>query len=88
MPRAPITNRQRYFEKLRDGSYRDLEFNLVNTELGAMIEPVSICRVQEGNVQNVDAVDASFDGRTEIRRAEILNMFGTSGLQSPTDYSQ
>jgi len=55
----PITSRTMLFERLRDGTFRHLDFNLVNTSLGAMIEPRTLIRAN-GAMRNEDVYESAF----------------------------
>lgn len=56
---APILSRTALFDTLRDGSLRRLDWNLVNTSLGAMLEPVTLYR-DGGTMKNDDVYDSAF----------------------------
>lgn len=59
MPKTPILTRTLLMKRLRDGSFRLLDQNLVNTTLGAMLEPRTLVR-ETGNLQNEDVQDSAF----------------------------
>lgn len=87
MPKAPILNREAFYSKLRDGSFRDLDWNLVNTSLGAMVEPRQLRRVDGGKVVHQDVYDNSFNRRTEFDENQMATLMGTAGLQLPVDFN-
>lgn len=72
MPRTPITDREIFMEKLPDGTMRRMDFNLVNTSLGAMVEPRNVLRTDGGDTADDNRDDDSFNRVTTGRRAEIL----------------
>lgn len=88
MPKAPILSRECFYDRLRDGSFRDLDWNLVNTSLGAMLEPrqLSIGH-RNGRLPNVDAKDASFNRRTEFDEDRFFTTFNHAGYQLPVDFN-
>lgn len=88
MPRVPILNRQCFYRRLPDGTFRDLDWNLVNTSLGAMIEPRQIRVFDGGKVVNADVYDASFNDRREFNEDKLFSHLGISGTQLPVDYAR
>jgi hypothetical protein len=56
---APILSRTMLFARLRDGTLRHLDFNLVGTSLGAMLEPRTLIRAN-GAMVNEDVYDSNF----------------------------
>ena len=88
MPKAPILSRECFFDRLRDGSYRDLDWNLVNTSLGGMVEPRALVGGHgNGRQTNVDLKDASFTDRRELDEDTLFRLLGTAGHQLPVDYN-
>ncbi len=90
-----ITKRTALFTRMPNGKLRRLDFNLVDTDLGAMIEPNSaIAGLGAGaGVVSVDGMtpndplqDFAFDDIMIVGEGEILATIGTSGLQSPRLY--
>lgn len=86
MPRAPILSRDCFYQKLRDGTYRDLDWNLVNTSLGAMVEARSIGGYTGEQV--LDLRDLSFNDRREFDENKFFRYHGTGGNQLPVDFAQ
>lgn len=79
MPRLPILSRDAFFARLpNNGGLRDLDYCLVNTSLGAMIEPTPIHRVPPGAV-GVDVYDAAVTRRTELDETQFYSLMGTAG---------
>ena len=80
MPKDPITYREIFFTRLKDGSYRFLDVCLVNTALGAMLEPWTPARAGAATpVTQIDIVDASFNKMTELSEEEAANAFVGGG---------
>lgn len=86
MPKSPILSREIFYERLKDGSYRDLDWALVNTSLGAMVEPRPLIRFNSSKVLNVDLVDNSYNRRTELAEDEFYKLHGVNGRQLPVDF--
>lgn len=86
MPKTPILNREAFYQKLRDGSFVDLQWNLVQTSLGAMVEPRPL-RGEGSKMNNFDPYDASFTRRTEFNADTFYSLFGTYGQQIPVDFN-
>ena len=77
--KAPILSRTLLYAPLRDGSLRLLDFTLVGTSLGAMLESRSL--VRDGTaVTNEDVYDGSF---TDIKLADgaMVAQLGLQGLE-------
>lgn len=90
MPKAPILYRQLFYARNNDGTFRDLDFALVNTSLGAMAEPRCVC-LDDGDVKagldQLDVLDMSWNKRSEKDEATMLTDLGTYGLMLPVDYN-
>lgn len=87
MPRAPIQTREIYAERLPDGSLRPLEFALVGTSLGAMVEPRPVMTL--GNFSAAeDPADESFDRMVIGRREDVIGdiLYVTGGFNTPLKY--
>lgn len=87
MPKAPILSRECFFDRLSDGTYRDLDWNLVNTSLGAMVEPRAIRLIDPGKVAQLDWRDVSFTSRREMDEDQFFSVMGTAGQQVPADFN-
>ena len=84
MPKTPIVNRTAFYEVLRDGTVRDLEWNLVQTTLGAMVEPRTLL-LSTANLQAQDPYDS---GITERRLNPGVGLFEfTGGQQWPATFN-
>lgn len=88
MPKQPILNRECFYDTLNDGTLRHLDWNLVNTSLGACIEPRQVCSVHinSGTVQ-IDVVDASFNRITPMDEDAFYRLMGTGGRLIPINFS-
>lgn len=83
--KAPILRRTLLYERLRDGSFRLLDFAIVNTSLGAMIEPRTLFRPGGGMV-NEDVYDSSFTDLLEATPG-VLASVGFGGEQWPKQFN-
>lgn len=87
MPKAPILSRFRLYERMRDGSERDLEWNVVNTSLGQMIEPRSHT-IHFGAMPQRDPYDLeNVNGRQLIQADQMPSLLGTGGDLWPRTYN-
>lgn len=86
MPRTPILNREGYYKKLSDGTIVPLDWNLVNTSLGAMLEQRQFGPCTAPLI-DVDARDAGFTRELEFDENVLQFQFSTGGSRLPTDYS-
>lgn len=89
MPKAPILNRETFYDRLGDGTFRDLDWNLVNTELGAMVEPRTLMSGLAGarGIVHTDLKDISFNKRSELDEDAFYRLMGTGGRQIPVDFN-
>ena len=87
-----ITGRTALFSRLGNGRLRRLEFNLVNTSLGTMVEPnqsIPGFGVGAGSPSIVGDTpadglsDNAFDEFLIVNETEITGQLMTSGLQTP-----
>ncbi len=83
MPKSPILYREVFFDKLRDGTLRDLEWALVNTSRGAMVESRPVMGLSYGKVVNVDPYDTSYNKRSQMDENKFYSLTGTGGQQLP-----
>ena len=87
MPKGPILNREVFYDTLGDGTLRFLDWNLVSTELGAMIEPRSLSVLPANNkVVQVDVVDSSFTRFSPMNEDAFYRLTGFSGRQVPVNF--
>jgi hypothetical protein len=88
MPKTPILSRELFYDKLGDGSHRMLDWALVDTSLGAMIESRSaMLGVGLNPVTNVDMVDLGYNRVTQMDEGKFSMKFNTGGGQFPKDIS-
>lgn len=87
MPKAPILARESFFYRLRDGTFRWLDWNIVNTSIGAMIEarPVGMFG-EHSSSANVDPYESSFNTVRELSPEEFTRLTGHGGSQVLLDY--
>lgn len=86
MPKTPILNRELFYTKLRNGSYRLLDFCLVNTSIGGMVEPRSLNATGRDKTVNNDPYDMSFTSVRELDENTFYALHGSGGHQMPLDY--
>ena len=95
MPKAPILARRGFFSYVdrTQSTLRMLDFNVVDTELGSMVEPRQVAfGIQLGNsgstgYANIDVTDAAFNSLSQIDQNTFLSQFGTDGLQGPIEFN-
>jgi hypothetical protein len=86
MPKTPILSRELFYDKLGDGSHRMLDWALVDTALGAMIESRSgMLGYGMGPTTNLDLVDYGYNRVTYIDEGKFSMRFNTGGGQFPKD---
>lgn len=86
MPRTPILNREGYYKTLTDGTIVDLDWNVVNTSLGAMLEPRQVTAGLGMDGAAIDAVDAGYSRRLEYDEDLLVAQFNTGGRQLPVSF--
>lgn len=93
MPKSPINSRTVYYTIRRDGTMRFADFNLVDTNLGAMVEPALVNELP-GDVLRAGALTAdldldeiSFNKLELIDEATAWQNLGTWGNQVPANYN-
>lgn len=84
--KEPISSRDVLYDTLRDGSLVFLDWCIVDTPVGAMLEPRQILPPTE-RVVNVNMFDMSFSRLTPFKEDLLFSMFMTSGRQLPVDYN-
>jgi hypothetical protein len=88
MPKSPILSREIFYDVLGDGSYRWIDWALVGTELGAMVEAnVEGVISGVGPVTNMDMVDISFTKISKFDEGKFIDTFSTGGYLFPKDYT-
>lgn len=89
MARAPITNRIAYSYKIN--RYLDerlpFDWNVVETELGTMVEPRQLVRFIDGSVPQVDLVDSAFDSQAFMSPEEFQSTYNHGGPQLMVDFN-
>lgn len=71
---------------LNDGSYRLLDWNFVNTTVGACCEPRSISLGGTAKITTDDAVDSSFNKMMEFDEDAFYRTHGSGGRLRPIDF--
>lgn len=90
MPKSPVLDRTIFYDTLNDGTLRLLEWNLVNTTLGQMIEPRNLSSVGIGasRVVQIDEKDlVNFNRILPFDEDQFFATFLTGGQQLPRDYN-
>lgn len=88
MPKRPILERSVFYDVLSDATLMFLDFNVVETELGTMVEGAGF----EGGygtlkVTDQDVFDASITRIVRMDRNIFTVQYGSGGNQIPTDFS-
>lgn len=91
-----ILNRTVLFGRLPNGTLRRLDFNLINTDLGAMVEPNQSTPNNKGEGVGAPSIvgdtpadslsDNAFNEWLLVNEDEIVGNLMTSGLQTPRLY--
>ncbi len=81
MPSAPILTRTLLWEALSDGTIHQLDWNLVTTSLGTMVEPRSL--VRQSDFKNEDFVDSGYSGMRKLQSDTMYTQIGFAGSQWP-----
>lgn len=87
MPKGPVLYREHFYTRLRDGSFLSLDWNVVNTTLGGMVEPRQL---MYGNrkITQVDVTEISFNKVSEIDGNQFWRLYNTGGNQLPVDFNR
>lgn len=88
MPKAPVLSRELFYTKQRGGTFRLLDFCLVNTSLGAMVEPRPMGMYFVNKHVDIDPYDLEdFSSIREMNENEFYALTGTGGLQVTRAYN-
>jgi len=89
MPKAPILDREMFYDTLRNtGTLRLLDWQLVNTEVGAMLEPRPLSFAEIGADQaQIDLTDMSVNRISPSDEDTFFSVYLGGGQQLPRDYS-
>jgi hypothetical protein len=82
MPSAPILTRTLLWERLGDGSIHVLDWNLVNTSLGLMVEPRVMLR-ESGAIKDEDLAESGYSDMTVLQSDNFFATYGFAGSQWP-----
>jgi len=83
MPKPPIHARTLLWETLEDGTIHILDWNLVTTSLGTMVEARTINRSSIGDTQNEDLVDSGYTSIQKMSSQDLYRLYGFVGSQWP-----
>ena len=89
MARTPINARRGFFYKPnRNTNVRvALQWNVVDTDLGPMVEPRQFGLAVDGKITQIDLLDAAADSEGEMEAATFYSQYGTDGQQLMYDFS-
>ena len=81
MPKAPVLDRTAFYDTLKDGTIRFLDWNLINTKLGQMIEPapLSIYSFGATRIVQIDERDASITRLLPFNEDQFYRTFFVGG---------
>jgi len=87
MPKGPILDRTLVIEKRKNGTFRLLDWNLANTDVGAVVEPrqLNILPSHE-QVTQVSVPDITFNRIQFMSEDEFYKLNGSGGRQVPVDF--
>ncbi len=88
MPRAPILSRELLYTTNPDGSFRLLDWCLVNTSIGAMIEPRNLQTFNGGNVRGLNVYEAGITAIKPFNEDEFYAKTRFSGRQVPLRFDR
>lgn len=80
MPSAPILTRTLLWETLSDGTIHVLDWQLVQTSLGQMIEPRTLVR-PIGDVKDEDLFESGFTDMRKVQSDAMWGLFNFAGSQ-------
>ena len=89
MARTPINARRGFFYRPnRNVNVRvDLQWNVVDTDLGIMVEPRQYPLAQDGKITQIDLLDSAVDSCTELDPGTFYSQYNTDGNQYMYDFS-
>jgi hypothetical protein len=80
--KAPVLSREVFYTKQRDGSFRLLDFCLVNTSIGGLVESRPIALFGVNKLVDNDVYDLeNFNSIREMDENQFYALTGTGGLQ-------
>lgn len=87
--KEPILSRTLLFDLLKDKKTMiRLDWNLVDTVLGGMLEPRSMSGINAAeSIQNFDVFDAGFTSFRSQNEDTMQSIFSTGGILFPRDYN-
>ncbi len=92
MPRAPISSRRGFFtfinRNINPPVTRQLDCNVVETELGTMVEPRNFGYTgTDSKIVNGDPMDEGFNSETLMDEGAFANQYNTYVTQRPFDFN-
>lgn len=88
MPRTPILSREIFYEVSSSGRIRFLDFCIVDTVLGAMVEPRNLLGIQTGAVNTIDYHDSlNFNKMSQFNEDTFFQTFGSGGNQQSISFA-
>ena len=89
MARTPINQRRGFFySPNRNTTTRiDLQWNVVDTDLGVMVEPRQYPLGLDGKITQIDLLDIAADSEWEIDPTTFYQQYNTDGQQYMYDFS-
>ena len=89
MARTPVLQRRTFFNYVNRYSTvrQDFPWNVVDTELGPMVEPRMLPLIIDGKIVQIDAVDAAIDSESFLDPTTFYSTYGTDGQQLLYDYN-
>ena len=82
MPRAPITTRTMLWERRSDSTVYLLDWSLVTTSLGTMVESRSVIRGPDG-IKDEDLVDSGYSAMQLLSAEDLYAQYNVGGAQWP-----
>ena len=91
MARTPILARRSFMVPINRnlGNVRIFQWNVVDTELGVMVEPHQFAHTGgvDGTITQMDALDMSYDSLTMLEVGTFNSNYGTDGPQGMIDFN-
>ena len=86
MPKTPILSREGFYKTSLGGTLVPLDWNLINTNLGVMLEQRQMGPARNP-LKDIDAIDAGFTRFADIDEHRLQFLFSTGGSALPTNFS-
>lgn len=82
MPSPPILSRTLLWERLSDGTIHLLDWNLVTTSLGVMVEPRTLLHAN-GAMKDEDLLESGYTDMTVLQSDSFYATYHFAGSQWP-----